>query len=231
MSTETLHLLSEKQKSMPEFHLVDCCAATLAGMKAGSIFNVTFPAEEALRAWIRDINQNLCLSGLVLYPLRCEQGTALILLFRISQLDAILKDREVRVLLSENGYPGRSLFADLAHLKARIADRSGEFPRSGRSTGMRRQQGLCLPAMSGAVRSTGGSGSRGHAPSRNLPSQDDREKERFGSDTDTSLSDEPPAMPRHQDSDSREFPRGCRQRTRQRGRKETEGMLKRFTEP
>lgn len=128
MSTETLHLLSEKQKSMPEFHLVDCCAATLAGMKAGSIFNVTFPAEEALRAWIRDINQNLCLSGLVLYPLRCEQGTALILLFRISQLDAILKDREVRVLLSENGYPGRSLFADLAHLKARIADRSGEFP-------------------------------------------------------------------------------------------------------
>ena len=84
MSTETLHLLSEKQKSMPEFHLVDCCAATLAGMKAGSIFNVTFPAEEALRAWIRDINQNLCLSGLVLYPLRCEQGTALILLFRIS---------------------------------------------------------------------------------------------------------------------------------------------------
>ncbi len=32
------------------------------------------------------------------------------------------------MLLSENGYPGRSLFADLAHLKARIADRSGEFP-------------------------------------------------------------------------------------------------------
>ena len=33
------------------------------------------------------------------------------------------------------------------------------------------QQGLCLRAMSGAVRSTGGSGSRGRAPSRNLPSR------------------------------------------------------------
>lgn len=128
MSTETLHLLSERQKSMPEFHLVDCCAATLAGMKAGSIFNVTFSGEETLHAWVRSINQNLCFSGLVLYPLRRVGGSALILLFRVSQLDAILKDREVRALLSGDGYPGGGVFADLACLKARIADQSGEFP-------------------------------------------------------------------------------------------------------
>lgn len=128
MSTETLHLLSERQKNMPEFHLVDCCAATLAGMKAGSIFNVSFPGEEDLQTWIRNLNQNLCLSGLVLYPLRSGEGSALILLFRVSQMDAILKEERVRELLSENGYPGGSLYADLAHLRARIEDRSGEFP-------------------------------------------------------------------------------------------------------
>ncbi|MGN1022261.1 MAG: DUF3793 family protein [Lachnospiraceae bacterium] len=128
MSTETLHLLSDQQKTMPEFHLVDCCAPTLAGMKAGSIFNVSFADEKTLHAWVRGLNQNLCFAGLVLVPLKEKEGNALILLFRISQLGTILEEEKVREFLSRDGYPGGGVFADLAHLRARMAQVTGEFP-------------------------------------------------------------------------------------------------------
>lgn len=128
MSRDLLEILSEEKKNTPEFHLVDCCAPTLAGMKAGSIFNVRFDAPSELDAWMRAAGACLESAGLYLYPLRRCGGCAMILLYRRSQQRSILQEDSVRQLLSSLGYPGGDVFSDLSFLAERIRSCRDGFP-------------------------------------------------------------------------------------------------------
>ena len=91
---------------MSEENLVRQCAPTLAGIKTGTIFPVSFETKAELTMDIRDLNRILVPKGLRLLPL-CyrENRTALLYLYRPSELRQDLRDRLAEVLLNEAGYP------------------------------------------------------------------------------------------------------------------------------
>ena len=101
---------------MSEENLVRQCAPTLAGIKTGTIFPVSFETKAELTTDIRDLNRILVPKGLRLLPL-CyrENRTALLYLYRPSELRQDLRDRLAEGLLS------------VAYLVRRFRE-SGEFP-------------------------------------------------------------------------------------------------------
>ena len=113
---------------MSEENLVRQCAPTLAGIKTGTIFPVSFETKAELTTDIRDLNRILVPKGLRLLPL-CyrENRTALLYLYRPSELRQDLRDRLAEVLLNEAGYPAHGSEQCVAYLVRRFLE-SGEFP-------------------------------------------------------------------------------------------------------
>ena len=113
---------------MSEENLVRQCAPTLAGIKTGTIFPVSFETKAELTTDIRDLNRILVPKGLRLLPL-CyrENRTALLYLYRPSELRQDLRDRLAEVLLNEAGYPAHGSEQCVAYLVRRFRE-SGEFP-------------------------------------------------------------------------------------------------------
>ena len=113
---------------MSEENLVRQCAPTLAGIKTGTIFPVSFETKAELTTDIRDLNRILVPKGLRLLPL-CyrENRTALLYLYRPSELRQDLRDRLAEVLLNEAGYPAHGSEQCVACLVRRFRE-SGEFP-------------------------------------------------------------------------------------------------------
>ena len=102
---------------MSEENLVRQCAPTLAGIKTGTIFPVSFETKAELTTDIRDLNRILVPKGLRLLPL-CyrENRTALLYLYRPSELRQDLRDRLAEVLLNEAGYPAHGSEQCVAYL-------------------------------------------------------------------------------------------------------------------
>ena len=91
---------------MSEENLVRQCAPTLAGIKTGTIFPAPFTSLAELTAEIRELNRILVPKGLRLLPLRYQDHTALLYLYRPAELRVDLKDRLAEALLADAGYSG-----------------------------------------------------------------------------------------------------------------------------
>ena len=112
---------------MSEEMVVRQCAPTLAGIKAGSLFPCPCTDRDALLDEVRQLNRRLSPKGLCLLPLRFTEGSALLYLYRPSELRKDLKDQLAGTLLAEAGYPNKGSEQCVAYLARRFRS-GGEFP-------------------------------------------------------------------------------------------------------
>ena len=105
---------------MSEENLVRQCAPTLAGIKTGTIFPAPFTSLAELTAEIRELNRILVPKGLRLLPLRYQDHTALLYLYRPAELRVDLKDQLAEALLADAGYSGKSSEQCVAYLAKRF---------------------------------------------------------------------------------------------------------------
>ena len=94
-------------------------ALTLAGMKPGSLFCLTSPDLTAIRQQVSHWNLQLCPLGLSITVLleRESSGSALVYLFRPSQLARLLSLQGQRRFLERFGYE----WGDLSHLLSQLS--------------------------------------------------------------------------------------------------------------
>lgn len=110
---------------MLENELIAHGSATLARLKAGSLFSV--PLTDAGSAAVHALNQCLTPRGVTLTHLRLRQGRALMYLYRPDDLTVILSRSDVRSFLKSFGYADFRPDAALIMLRRRLA-RQGGFP-------------------------------------------------------------------------------------------------------
>lgn len=107
--------------------VIRCCAPTLAAIKTGSLFSCGFESREALTESLRLVNQCLLRKGVRAFPLRYQDGRALIYLYRPQMLERDLKDPVAEAILRENGYPEGRPIARIAYLIRRLRE-CASFP-------------------------------------------------------------------------------------------------------
>ena len=133
---------------MSEENLVRQCAPTLAGIKTGTIFPAPFTSLAELTAEIRELNRILVPKGLRLLPLRYQDHTALLYLYRPAELRVDLKDQLAEALLADAGYVDFNYFSQLS-------EHGGSFiVRGGKNLNpviieARNGQGRLLPKLAG----------------------------------------------------------------------------------
>lgn len=108
--------------------LVQHCAATLLGVKAGSLVSLSNREIPGLTGELSRYNTALRPCGLVFVPLcQCRERT-LVLVFRPGDLAARLDDPQARTILAAAGYPLEGgVGALVAHLRRRLTEQQG-FP-------------------------------------------------------------------------------------------------------
>lgn len=111
-----------------EQELIRHCAATLLGIKAGSLVSVCHGQVPGLTGELSRYNIQLRAHGLIFVPMyRCRSRT-LVLVFRPADLARRLDEPEARRILDRAGYPvDRSVGGLVAHLRRRLAEQQG-FP-------------------------------------------------------------------------------------------------------
>ena len=109
-----------------EKYLIRHCAPTLASLKPANLFRC-FGNGAELRAKARVLEEELLPKGLRLRVLQEMADSALLYLYRPSQLEAYLMRPEVDVFLTGQGYLAASLEERLEHLAARMREEGG-FP-------------------------------------------------------------------------------------------------------
>lgn len=110
---------------MLENELIAYGSATLARLKAGSLFSVPFA--DAGSSAVHALNQCLEPRGVTLTRLRLRQGRVLMYLYRPDALAAILGRSDVHGFLRSFGYADFRPDAALSTLRRRLA-RQGGFP-------------------------------------------------------------------------------------------------------
>lgn len=89
---------------MSEELIVRQCSPTLAGIKTGNLFSCIFESVAELREEIRRLNRRLSKKGLRILPLRIQEKTALIYVYRPSKLKEDFSSYDVAILLAKHGY-------------------------------------------------------------------------------------------------------------------------------
>jgi len=114
---------------MPEELIVRHCSPTLAGLKTGSLFRCPYTEEKTLTKEIRALNRRLVPKGLRILPLRLDRKakTALIYLYRPTDLKRDLSDDETGRLLCERGYTPAKAEGCIRDLVERL-QKSKDFP-------------------------------------------------------------------------------------------------------
>ena len=112
---------------MLEKSLIHYCSPTLASLKAGSLFTVRYDGYERLRSQLDYWNEQLQPKNISLTLLRHRNGTALVYVYRITQLQAILGRSDVAAFLRGYGYESTDVAYAIQLLKSRCAD-SSQFP-------------------------------------------------------------------------------------------------------
>ncbi|MGN0243507.1 MAG: DUF3793 family protein [Lachnospiraceae bacterium] len=107
--------------------IVKNCSPTLAGIKTGSMFACSFKDKEEMQSGVRYWNCLLNKKGLRVLPLRYENGTALIYIYRPSHLGRDLKHQTASRLLQERGYQNENPGQCVWHLMMRLRENK-EFP-------------------------------------------------------------------------------------------------------
>lgn len=106
--------------------VVQFCAPTLAGIKAGSLFSDHKGDPEALIADIQMLNEVLTNKGVHFEVMKFSEGMALVYAYRKNKLEAILCDKEVQDFLRQYGYADFEIEPCLMRLKERLMQE--EFP-------------------------------------------------------------------------------------------------------
>ncbi len=83
---------------------VRCCAPTLAGLKAGSMFSYQYASQESMREDVRNLNRSLVSRGLRTLPLRYHGGRTLLYVYRPAVLRKELSNKDAQEILHEAGY-------------------------------------------------------------------------------------------------------------------------------
>lgn len=109
--------------------LVEQCAPTLAGIKAGSLFCYTAEANEELGAVISCWNSRLREKGVRICLVRADgAGGGLIYVFRPAALKKLLADQEITRFLHSRGFAGcHHLDTYIGRLRQRLR-REARFP-------------------------------------------------------------------------------------------------------
>lgn len=96
------------------------CSPTLAGIKTGNLFSCAVNSNEELNSDIRRVNKKLVPKGLRLLPLRCENGRALLYLYRPERLARDLEDEYAARILDRASYPDDSPERRIVELSRRL---------------------------------------------------------------------------------------------------------------
>ena len=105
---------------MLEHCLIECCAATLAGLKSANLFSYRFIAKEKVIEELTAINGKLNEKGVHIEVLAWKEKFVLIYVYRYSMLERELAKEETRKLLSDYGYMDYTVESCLLHLKQRL---------------------------------------------------------------------------------------------------------------
>lgn len=106
--------------------IVQNCAPTLAGLKAGSIFPQKGSKQELCTA-VSELDHSLMEKGVRARLLfKKENGPSLVYIYRTRCLEKIIADRGVRRFLAEYGYTDFTVAACLDRLEQRLAQE--DFP-------------------------------------------------------------------------------------------------------
>ena len=111
---------------MSEDLIVRLSAPTLAGIKTGSLFRVTFDDRRTFLSDMRRLNRSVRRAGITVVPLRSSADSAIVYLYRPSMLERDLRADKARSILDSLGYQsGRTAFM-VAQLSRRFSGES--FP-------------------------------------------------------------------------------------------------------
>ncbi len=112
---------------MSEKLIIQHCAPTLAGLKTGNLFTYRFETTDALREDIRTMNRKLAKKGLRILPLRMEENSALIYVYRPSRLKRDFSCEDAVSILEQYGYVCAMPDRCVVHLIKRLREKE-EFP-------------------------------------------------------------------------------------------------------
>ncbi|MBR0227216.1 MAG: DUF3793 family protein [Clostridia bacterium] len=107
---------------MSEETVIRCCAPTLAAIKTGSLFNYPFESREELTESLRMVNRCLIHKDVRAFPLRYQNGRALIYLYRPQMLERDLQNPVAEDILQETGYPKGKAIEKIAYLIRRLRE-------------------------------------------------------------------------------------------------------------
>ncbi|MBR3052947.1 MAG: DUF3793 family protein [Firmicutes bacterium] len=107
--------------------IVKHCSPTLAGIKTGNLFSVSFDSDRDMVEEIRGINRILTPRGLRAIPFRKSGSHFLLYVFRPDKLAEDLSEPRALNILREKGYRIRSVSGCVAQLADRICG-TGGFP-------------------------------------------------------------------------------------------------------
>ena len=91
---------------MSEETVIRCCAPTLAAIKTGSLFSCPVESREELTESLRMVNRCLIHKDVRAFPLRYQNGQALIYLYRPQMLERDLQNSIADDILRDAGYTG-----------------------------------------------------------------------------------------------------------------------------
>ena len=112
---------------MSEDQIVRNCAPTLAGIKTGSLFNVSISSDSDFRHDIVLFNRAMRDKGVRIIPLKVSEKYALIYLYRPDMLEHDLKDPLAASILERYGYKFKNADRRVVDLARRL-NSSSEFP-------------------------------------------------------------------------------------------------------
>ncbi len=124
------------------------CAPTLAGIKTGSLFPCRYESLSQLMDDVRNLNRRLVSKGLSVLPMRCENGSALLYVYRPRRLQKDLSGELAQKLLQEAGYPCGGSAICVTRLVQRLR-RQKEFPHE--VGGARQADVSCLQNLHGRL--------------------------------------------------------------------------------
>lgn len=111
---------------MSNYDLLFHCAPTLASVKIASLFTVKYESFSVLQEKIREKNAFLQEKGLCIRILKQMERSALIYVYRKTQLEHCLENKEIRDFLNSYGYEDFSCQAVLEKLEQDLVAK--EFP-------------------------------------------------------------------------------------------------------
>ena len=100
---------------MPDSIIIENCSPTLAGLKTGNIFTLDRKLISDIKKELCDLNHCLTCKGLRAIPLRINEKSVLIYLYRPDRLKADLSSDEAKEILLKKGYSCKSIESDIVH--------------------------------------------------------------------------------------------------------------------